>query len=120
MTLYLARLEQPDSGSDETESRQPAGTPGSVSAALAPETREVEKTRGASTSPANPIDPEVDPQLTAGPGVLSACNVDEVLPEVERRVQEFVGNVQRFTATEHLTHESLNASSQVAKSERWQ
>src|SRR5262249_56060512 len=63
---------------------------------------------------------EVGGQCGGSEDVLSGCNLDEVLPEVERRVQEFVGNVQRFTATEHLTHESLSGSGQVAKSERWQ
>jgi len=119
MKLYLSRLEQPDSGSDETESQKLAGTPDSLSAVLVPENRKVEATGKTSASPANQVDSEVDDQSTTGRDVLSAC-IDEVLPEVERRVQEFVGNVQRFTATEHLTHEWFSGSGQVAKSERWQ
>lgn len=119
MKLYLARLEQPDSGSDEVVSQKSSETLHSVSAALPPENRKVEGTGGASAPPANQFDLEADGRSADGPDVLSACNIDEVLPEVERRVQEFVGNVQRFTATEHLTHESINGSGQVAKSERW-
>jgi tetratricopeptide (TPR) repeat protein len=120
MKLYLARLEQPDSGSDETKSQKPAATSNPLSAALVPENRKVEETSAPSASPANHIDPEVGDQSALSQDLLSACNLDEVLPEVERRVQEFVGNVQRFTATEHLVHESLNGSGQVSKSERWQ
>ena len=120
MKLYLARLEQPDNGPDETKSQKPAAASNPLSAALAPENRKVEETSGPSASPANHIDPEVDDQVALSQDLLSACNLDEVLPEVERRVQEFVGNVQRFTATEHLVHESLNGSGQVSKSERWQ
>ena len=38
----------------------------------------------------------------------SACSVDEVVQKAEERILEFVRNVDRFTATESLTHESIN------------
>ena len=63
--------------------------------------------------------PTDDPNPSAPVGdALQACHLDEVLPEVERRVQEFVGNVQRFTATESLLLESFGGTGQVARSER--
>jgi hypothetical protein len=38
----------------------------------------------------------------------TACSVDEVLQKAEERILEFVHNVDRFTATESLTHRSIN------------
>ena len=38
----------------------------------------------------------------------SACALDEVLKSVEMRVEEFVNNVGRFTASETMQHESIN------------
>ena len=66
-------------------------------------------------SPADTLSPS-----TPGGDVLRACRLDEVLPKVERRVQEFVENVQRFTATESLVLESFGGTGQVARSERRQ
>ena len=57
---------------------------------------------------------------TPGGDLMQPCRLDEVLPEVEHRVQEFVENVQRFTATESLVLESFGGSGQVARSERRQ
>jgi tetratricopeptide (TPR) repeat protein len=55
----------------------------------------------------NWLPPDVDervPAVEAGAG----CKIDDVLREAGKRVQEFVGNVDRFTATEYLSHESIN------------
>jgi hypothetical protein len=38
----------------------------------------------------------------------SACSLDEVLQNTEKRILEFVHDVERFTATESLAHESIN------------
>jgi cytochrome c-type biogenesis protein CcmH/NrfG len=66
--------------------------------------------------------PPADNLLPSTPAgdVLQPCRLDEVLPEVKSRVQEFVENVQRFTATESLVLESFSGSGQVARSERRQ
>lgn len=48
----------------------------------------------------------------------AGCNLEDVLPQVERRIEEFVDNVQKFTATESLVHESFNGSGHVARAER--
>jgi len=55
----------------------------------------------------NWLPPDVDekvPAVEAG----ASCKIEDVLRETEKRVGEFVGNVDRFAATEHVTHESIN------------
>jgi hypothetical protein len=47
----------------------------------------------------------------------SPCKLDEVLRHAGRRIQELVENVQRFTATESLLHESINKAGAVAGTE---
>jgi tetratricopeptide (TPR) repeat protein len=47
------------------------------------------------------------------------CNLNEVLPRIEGRVQEFVENVQKFTATQVTLYERLNGAGKVLRSERW-
>jgi len=49
------------------------------------------------------IDEKV-PAVEAGP----TCKLDDVLRGAEKRTLEFVHTVDRFTATEFLTHESIN------------
>lgn len=59
------------------------------------------------------LPPEVDenvPPVELG----SACNLEEVLQKAGQRVQEFVGNVERFTATESLLHETIKKSGAVS------
>ena len=46
------------------------------------------------------------------------CRLNEILPQIQLRVREFVDNVQKFTATESLVFESLNDRGQVARTER--
>ncbi|HKW62666.1 MAG TPA: hypothetical protein VJN89_08990 [Candidatus Acidoferrum sp.] len=63
--------------------------------------------------------PDVDenvPPVEAG----TACNVAEVLEKTGKRIQEFVGNVDRFTATESLVHETLSRSGSVSRTEKRQ
>jgi tetratricopeptide (TPR) repeat protein len=55
----------------------------------------------------NWLPPDVDekvPAVEAG----ASCKLEDVLRETGKRIEEFVGNVDRFTATEFLTHESIN------------
>jgi hypothetical protein len=48
----------------------------------------------------------------------SACNLDEVLQKAGQRIWEFVKNVERFTATESLLHETINKSGEVSGTEK--
>jgi Tfp pilus assembly protein PilF len=55
----------------------------------------------------NWLPPDVDekvPPVEAG----VSCNLDEILENVGRRIKEFVANVDRFAATESVTHQSIN------------
>jgi Tfp pilus assembly protein PilF len=57
--------------------------------------------------PSNWLPPGIDERMPeVEPGV--ACALDEVIQKAEKRVEEFVGNVDRYTATESLIHESIN------------
>jgi len=58
--------------------------------------------------PSNWLPPDVDENV---PPVESGvpCPLHEVLQNAGKRVQEFIRNVDRFTATESLFHESVNA-----------
>lgn len=114
LKLYLLRLENAVSGPGDLAAQTQPGTNGSAAGLPS-----AEKPSGSPGPPEKQADTEDLDQSAANQDVLSACNLDEVLPEVEHRVQEFVGNVQSFTATEHLVHETFGASGQVASSERW-
>ena len=59
-----------------------------------------------STSRPTWLPPDVDENVPAVEE--SACSVDEVVQKAEERILEFVRNVDRFTATESLTHQSIN------------
>jgi len=55
----------------------------------------------------NWLPPDIDETVPpVQPGV--ACNLDEVLSQSGKRVEEFVASVDQFTATEAVTHESIN------------
>jgi tetratricopeptide (TPR) repeat protein len=57
--------------------------------------------------PSNWLPPGVDEKMPpVEPG--AACALDEVVQKAEKRVEEFVGNVERFTATESLIHDSID------------
>ena len=63
------------------------------------------------------LPPEVDenvPPVELG----SSCNLEEVLQKAGQRIQEFVGNVERFTATEAMLHEKINKSGAVSATEK--
>jgi tetratricopeptide (TPR) repeat protein len=57
--------------------------------------------------PSNWLPPDVDENV---PPVKSntPCSLDEVVQKAGKRVEEFVTNVDRFSATEFLKHESIN------------
>jgi tetratricopeptide (TPR) repeat protein len=57
--------------------------------------------------PANWLPPDVDEKVpTVEPGVT--CPLDDVLRKAGTRVEEFVKNVDRFTASELLKHEAIS------------
>ena len=57
--------------------------------------------------PSNWLPPDIDEKVPpVEPGV--ACNLEEVIKNSGKRIQEFVANVDRYAATEAVTHESIN------------
>lgn len=50
----------------------------------------------------------------------SACNLEDVLQKAGQRIQEFVKNVERFTATESLVHDTIGKSGEVSRTEKRQ
>lgn len=101
---YLSRLEKPDSRATSAAI--------SISGSTA---KELLNSEGISFSQGeakwSSKEPDESERYEAPPG----CNLNDVLPQIEHRVQEFVDNVQKFTATESLVHESLNGAGQVAR-----
>jgi tetratricopeptide (TPR) repeat protein len=65
------------------------------------------------------LPPGVD-ELVPPVGAGSACDLEGVLQKVGQEIQEFVKNVERFTATESLYQETLNKSGEVAEKENRQ
>jgi hypothetical protein len=62
------------------------------------------------------IPPEVDrviPEVAPG----SACPLTDVLAKAGKRIQELIGNVDRFTATEVVEHQSVDHSGQLRRPE---
>ena len=63
------------------------------------------------------LPPDVDENAPpVEPG--AACNLEEVLEKAGKKIQEFVGNVDRFTATESLVHETMAKSGNVVGTEK--
>jgi len=57
--------------------------------------------------PSNWLPADIDEKVPpVEPGV--ACNLEEVIQKSGKRIQEFVANVDRYAATEAVTHESIN------------
>ena len=57
--------------------------------------------------PSSWLPPDIDEKIPpVEPG--AACPLDEVVRNTGERVREFVKNVDRFTATETITHETIN------------
>ena len=53
------------------------------------------------------LPPDVDEKEPAAE-LTGTCSLDEVVQNAEKRILEFVHDVDRFTATESLRHESIN------------
>ena len=86
-------------------SQEAAGEPSSDGHASSPSAEPVVSMGALLAS--NWLPPDVDekvPPVEAG----GSCNLREILDNAGRRIQEFVANVDRFAATESVTHESIN------------
>ena len=66
--------------------------------------------------PSSWLPPDIDEQV---PPVISGgvCDLDAVLAKTAARMQELVSNVDKYTATESLFHESINKWGLVSNSE---
>jgi hypothetical protein len=63
------------------------------------------------------LPPNIDdsvPPIESG----STCNLEEVVQKAGEKIQEFVKDVERFTATESFLHESISKSGQVSAIEK--
>jgi hypothetical protein len=60
--------------------------------------------------------PDIDRVIPpVAPGV--ACSLTDVLSKAGKRIQELVGNVDKFTATEFVEHQSVDRSGQLRRAE---
>jgi tetratricopeptide (TPR) repeat protein len=114
VTQYLSQVEQSAASAANQAARKEQETPESPSEPPADEPQGTELA-SASIPPAGYLSPSAPSSE-----ILRPCRLDEVLPKVERRVQEFVENVQRFTATESLVLESFSGSGKATRSAREQ
>ena len=103
--------------------RKPPAAPASPSAVAPP--APVASVAPAPTAPATVaalplpsswLPPEVDENVPPVESGVS-CPLEEVVQKAGKRVQEFVHNVDRFTATETLVHQSVGAGGFPAASE---
>jgi tetratricopeptide (TPR) repeat protein len=86
-------------------SLEPAAEPstGSASASSSPEP----VVATSALLPSNWLPPDIDEKVPpVEPGVV--CNLEEVIKKSGKRIQEFVANVDRYAATEAVSHESIN------------
>jgi cytochrome c-type biogenesis protein CcmH/NrfG len=109
VTQYLSQVEQSAASAANQASRKERETPDSRSAPPVEE-KQTPEIESASMPPADNLSPSAPSSE-----ILRPCRLDEVLPKVERRVQEFVENVQRFTATESLVLESFNGTGKTTR-----
>ena len=75
-----------------------------LESAVAEKAATPEPDSSAAPDPGSPVAPN-DTDTSAPNG---SCPLDEVLPKVTRHVEEFIGNVDRFTATEVLVHKRFD------------
>lgn len=86
-----------------SHSQNAAGDAGSASGEAVPTVGE----GIADALPSSWLPPDIDDKPGAvEPGAV--CALDEVLKNAGKRMQEFVGNVDRFAATESVKHESIS------------
>ena len=120
----LAQLDTYIAGGGGNIAVQPTNAAVSTATAVAPPEPEPVKTPEVTARTATAAESRLTGEklklATPQEEITAACRIEDVLPRVQERMQEFVDNVQKFTATEFLTHESYNGAGQVAKAGRWQ
>jgi tetratricopeptide (TPR) repeat protein len=111
---YLTQLEKSRRSPDVNTAQETRGSRAELPVAehANSATSSVQPAAGASRT----VPEEPDPPAPSD-NARSACNLDEVLPQVQRRIQEFVENVQKFTATELLEDESITDAGKVVRAE---
>jgi Tfp pilus assembly protein PilF len=93
----------------ETLKNPKAGNASSDTAAAASEMAAMNKDATALPMPSKWMPPDVDekvPPVEAG----ASCAVDDVVSKAGKQLLELISDVDRFAATESLTHESINKS----------
>lgn len=81
------------------------GQPSSGTASASPPSEPVVAT--SALLPSHWLPPDIDEKVPpVEPGVV--CNLEEVIKKSGERIQEFVANVDRYAATEAVSHESIN------------
>ncbi len=85
----------------------PGAVPSSDAMTTSDEMKAVSAAATSLSLPSNWLPPDIDERM---PPVESgaACALDEVIQKAGKRVEEFVSNIDRYTATESLIHESIN------------
>jgi tetratricopeptide (TPR) repeat protein len=116
---YLSQLERSAGSPGEPAAQKPVATLDEPTSRLPGQKDSKSETAGASATSLENRTVSGELGRPAPGGISSTCNLDEVLPQVEGRIQESVDNLQKFTATESLLQESFNESGKVARSERW-
>jgi tetratricopeptide (TPR) repeat protein len=99
----LASLRHPPAMPSGPPSSAPAAPAVSVTPAAA-----YPSTVTALPLPSSWLPPDVDEKVPPAESGVS-CPLDEVVRNAGKRVQEFIRNVDRFTATESFFHESVNS-----------
>ncbi|HKM81031.1 MAG TPA: tetratricopeptide repeat protein [Candidatus Acidoferrum sp.] len=112
---YLSQLEKHDSATDPAP--QKSTTVVNSASALPGQTPLNAEAKNLSPGEAAAAAMESDASAESD-SVVPGCNLQDVLPQVEHKVLEFVDNVQQFTATELLVHDSFNGSGRVARTQQ--
>jgi tetratricopeptide (TPR) repeat protein len=102
----LERLKNPQPGATASDSAAAAGEMDTIS-----------KEATALPVPSNWLPPDVDekvPPVEAG----TSCAVEDVVSKAGQQLMELVKDVDRFAATESLTHESINKYGLASSSEK--
>jgi tetratricopeptide (TPR) repeat protein len=115
---YLSQLDGSEAGRDDLAAQRQPETLNSSSERTAEEGRKAGAPRLSETSLNGETISERSSAKPRYEDLPPGCNLEDVLPQVERRIEEFADNVQKFTATESLVHESFNGSGHVARAER--
>lgn len=58
--------------------------------------------------PSNWLPPDIDETVPPVESGATSCNLQEVVEKSGRRIQELIANVDQFTATEAVSHETIN------------